>query len=81
MLLEMGPKRHGFPKKRSSVCKAVMKERIYVVEASRLNRYALQRNNCPLSLCPVGFRGDGRKPAAGAWLEVCPAAGSHSCLR
>ncbi|XP_052649045.1 forkhead-associated domain-containing protein 1 [Harpia harpyja] len=41
----------------------------------------LEEENAALLEKMEGFRGDGRKPAAGAWLEVCPATGSHSCLR
>ncbi|XP_040980455.1 forkhead-associated domain-containing protein 1-like [Aquila chrysaetos chrysaetos] len=41
----------------------------------------LEEENAALVEKMEGFRGDGHKLAAGARLEVCPAAGWHSCLR
>ncbi|XP_049664950.1 LOW QUALITY PROTEIN: forkhead-associated domain-containing protein 1 [Accipiter gentilis] len=48
---------------------------------AKQQKKTLEEENAALVGKMEGFRGDGRKPAVGAWLEVCPAAGSHSCLR
>ncbi|XP_009577439.1 PREDICTED: forkhead-associated domain-containing protein 1, partial [Fulmarus glacialis] len=64
--------------KQHSLTIVALEDRLLEAEQQRKT---LEEENAALVEKMEGFRGDAHKSTSGAWLEVSPAAESHSCLR